>query len=153
MISSLIDIANFSLLLFLCLFIFALLGMELFAFTAYEDRDGELVFGARNIQSAYERGDTLMWPRTNFNNIFNSLVTVFIVIIAEDWNGYMYMYVRALGAESEVGRSIAILYFIVLFIVGNTIMLALFTAILLKSQDADIETLTRLIDEREKRAA
>ena len=127
--------------------------MELFAFTAYEDRDGELVFGARNIQSAYERGDTLMWPRTNFNNIFNSLVTVFIVIIAEDWNGYMYMYVRALGAESEVGRSIAILYFIVLFIVGNTIMLALFTAILLKSQDADIETLTRLIDEREKRAA
>lgn len=45
MISSLVDIANFSLLLLLVLFIFALLGMELFAFSAYEDINGETVFG------------------------------------------------------------------------------------------------------------
>ena len=49
MISSLIDIANFSLLLLLVLFIFALLGMELFAFSVYEDVNGDLVFGKENI--------------------------------------------------------------------------------------------------------
>lgn len=63
MIASIIDIANFSLLLFLVIFIFALLGMEFFAFTVYEDINGELVFGKDNIQAAFERGDTLTWPR------------------------------------------------------------------------------------------
>lgn len=45
MISSLVDIANFALLLTLMIFIFALLGMEMFAYSAYEDENGELVFG------------------------------------------------------------------------------------------------------------
>lgn len=148
MISSIIDIANFSLLLFLILFIFALLGMELFAFTVYEDTNGELVFGQQNIQDAFERGDMITWPRQNFNNIFSALLTVFIVIIAEDWNSYMYLYVRAIGYESEIGRSIAILYFILLFLIGNTIMIALFTALLLKSQDSDLVTLSDLIDKK-----
>lgn len=43
--TSLVDIGNFSLLLFLIIFIFALLGMELFSYTVYEDINGELVFG------------------------------------------------------------------------------------------------------------
>ena len=133
MISSMVDIANFSLLLLLMIFIFALLGMELFAFSAYEDENGELVFGKDNIQEAFARGDELTWPKQNFNNVFNSIVTVFIVIIAEDWNAYMYTYVRAIGANSEGGRTIGIFYFITVFAVGNTIMLALFTALLLKS--------------------
>lgn len=37
------------------------------------------------------------WPRENFNNISNSLVTVFIVITGEDWNEVMYLYVRTLS--------------------------------------------------------
>ena len=71
------------------------------------------------------------------------------MIVAEDWNAYMYLYVRALSAESEFGRTIAIIYFITLFVVGNTIMLALFTALLLKSGDADIDILTRHLEEKE----
>jgi len=133
MVKSLIDIANFSLLLLLCIFIFALLGMNLFAFSVFEDGDGELVFGQENIQAAFARGEQINWPRQNFNNIFSSLVTVFIVILAEDWNSYMYLYVRALGKDSSSGRTIATLYFVVLFVVGNMIFLALFTALLLKS--------------------
>ena len=78
---------------------------------------------------------------------------VFIIILAEDWNSYMYLYVRALGYNSETGRNIAISYFIILFLIGNTIMLALFTALLLKSQESDIATLTSMIDRKEKRAA
>ena len=49
LISSLVDISSFSVLLALVLFIFALLGMELFAYSAYEDADGEVVFGKENI--------------------------------------------------------------------------------------------------------
>ena len=62
----------------------------------------------------------------------------------------MYLYVRALGADSEFGRPIAILYFIVLFVVGNTIMLALFTALLLKSQDTDNDSLGSASEQEEK---
>jgi len=86
LIESIIDISSFSVLLALVLFIFALLGMEIFAFSVYEDTEGETVFGKENIQAAFARGDTLSWPRQNFNDIFNSFLTVFIVIVAEDWN-------------------------------------------------------------------
>jgi len=58
-----VDISSFSVLLFLFLFIFALLGMEIFAFSVYIDNEGEAVFGQENIQAAFERGDTLTWPR------------------------------------------------------------------------------------------
>ena len=71
------------------------------------------------------------WPRENFNTISNALFTVFVIIVAEDWNVVMYTYVRALGA-TESGRTLAIIYFIALFVMGNIIMLALFTALLLK---------------------
>ena len=42
---SVIDISNFTVLLLLVLFIFALLGMELFAYTVFFDIDGNAVFG------------------------------------------------------------------------------------------------------------
>ena len=90
----------------------------------------------------------ISWPRENFNNIFNSLVTVFIVIAAEDWNAVMYLYVRALGFESSSGRTLATFYFLALFIFGNVIMLAMFTALLLKSQDKDISQMTKQIEKR-----
>ncbi len=91
----------------------------------------------------------MTWPRENFNNVFSSLLTVFIVVVAEDWNQVMYLYVRALSEDGSFGRTLAQLYFISLFVLGNTIMLALFTALLLKSQDEDIEALTEKIAAKE----
>lgn len=96
MVNSLIDISNFSVLLMLIMYILALLGMEMFAYSVYIDEEGEPVFGQENIQKAFEAGQTMNWPRENFNDIFSSVLTVFIVIVAEDWNQVMYMYVRAL---------------------------------------------------------
>ena len=149
MVGSLVDISNFTLLLLLFMYILALLGMELFAYSVCFDINGEPIFGKENIQNAFSQGYEISWPRENFNNIFNSLVTVFIVIVAEDWNAVMYMYVRAYGFESSSGRTIATLYFLILFIFGNVIMLAMFTALLLKSQDKDINKMTRIIEKRE----
>ena len=139
MVGSLVDISNFTVLLLLFMYILALLGMELFAYSVCFDVNGEAIFGEENIQNAFDSGMEISWPRENFNNIFNSLVTVFIVIAAEDWNAVMYLYVRALGFESSSGRTVATFYFLALFIIGNVVMLAMFTALLLKSQDKDID--------------
>ena len=123
------------------MYIFSLLGMELFAYSVVEDDEGNMIFGKDNIKATFESGKEMIWPRDNFNNIFNSMITVFIVIIAEDWNATMYLYVRALDAESG-SRFTALFYFISLFVIGNTVMLALFTALLLrKGETNDVETL------------
>ena len=135
MMSSLYDISSFTLLLLLTMYIFALLGMELFAFSVFEDDSGNYVFGEENIKAAYESGQEMTWARNNFNNVFNAMVTVFIVIVAEDWNIIMYLYVRALDQKGSSGRIIALSYFLGLMIIGNIILLALFTALLLKKGD------------------
>lgn len=54
------------------------------------------------------------------------------MIIGEDWNSVMYSHERALGVISKV-------YFIVLLVFGNFILLSLFTAILLKNFESDTE--------------
>lgn len=84
--NSLIDISNFSVLLLLIMFIFALLGMELFAFSVFENAEGDFVYGQENIKAAFESGEPMNWPRENFNNVFSAMLTVFIVIAGEDWN-------------------------------------------------------------------
>ena len=77
-------------------------------------------------------------------------MTVFIVIAAEDWNAVWYLYVRALGFDSSSGRTVATAYFLLLFIFGNIIMLAMFTALLLKSQDKDIDQLNKQLKKKVK---
>ena len=47
----------------------------------------------------------------------------------------MYQWVRAYGHGSCVSYNIAIFYFVVLVIIGNIMLLSLFTAILLKNFD------------------
>lgn len=88
-VASLKDISNFSLLLFLFMFIFALLGMELFANIALIDEDENLVVGAENVQALFATGIYEV-PRDNFNNVGFALTTIFIVIVGEDWNWTMY---------------------------------------------------------------
>ena len=129
--ASLKDISNFSLLLLLFMYIFALLGMELFANIALIDGDDNLVVGEAAIIELYNSGDFYTFPRDNFNNVGWALTTVFIVVIGEDWNWSMYQWVRAYGYGSSVSYHIAIYFFVVLMIFGNIVLFSLFTAILL----------------------
>jgi len=62
--------------------------------------------------------------RTNFDSFLHSLLTVFILVIADDWNEILYEYNRAIGSVSYV-------YFIATVSIGNIILLNLFLAILL----------------------
>jgi hypothetical protein len=59
-------------------------------------------------------------------------MSIFIVIIGEDWNSVMYSHYRSLGPAVQI-------YFVVLLVFGNFILLSLFTAILLKNFENDTE--------------
>ena len=68
------DIANFSVLLFLFLFTFTLLGLELFANKVKFNSNGDIdmVNGAS--------------PRVNFDDFFKAFITIFMVLIGDNWN-------------------------------------------------------------------
>ena len=116
---SLGDIGNFSVLLFLFLFTCTLLGLEIFSNKVKFNADGhlDLVNG--------------MSPRTNFDNFLSAFVTIFIVLIGDNWNNVMYNYWRGMGSWTAV-------FFILLQIFGKYVLLNLFLAILLENFD-DIE--------------
>ena len=76
-VKTLLTITYFSLLLFLFIFIFALLGMEQFA---YKIRTLDDLTPTEYIDiKGYS-------PMLNFDNIINAMITVFCLVVNEDWN-------------------------------------------------------------------
>jgi len=130
-IKSLKDISNFSVLLFLFMYIYALLGMELFANKVRYDLEDQVI---GDIIEATKNGDILITPRMNFDNIQNSLTTIFCEILGEDWNVYLYTYVRP---QDTGGKYMVLAYFLSLMVMGNIMLLSLFTAILLQNFEDD----------------
>lgn len=128
------DISNFGVLLFLFLYIYALLGMEMFANKARYDWFGNLI---TDIPAAVQKGTIMYTPHYNFDNIYNSLVVVFCAIMAEDWNNSMYSFI-IIQATSDY---MVMIYFFTLMVIGNTMLLSLFTAILLQNFEATEEEL------------
>lgn len=122
MIDTAFDINYFALLMFIFMFIFTLLGMELFAYKI-KFVDADKTTASKPTDKNWAKA---IPPRTNFNDFFQGFTTIFIVFIGEDWNSVMYDHVRCMGWIS-VG------FFIPIFIIGNLIMLNLFLAILLKN--------------------
>lgn len=87
MIETVKDIRNFSVLMFLFMFIYTLLGMEIYGYKLrYVDSD---------LSTASEDG--AYYPRANFNGFLNGILTIFIVFIGEDWNSSMYDAYRSKG--------------------------------------------------------
>ena len=99
------SLGEFAFIVVLAIFIFALLGMQLFGGKMCGLDDGET-------------------PRHNFDTLLWALVTVFQVLTGEDWNAVMYDGVAANGSWSA-------LYFVLLLVIGNFLVLNLFVAILL----------------------
>uniref|UniRef100_A0A8C2LAF5 Voltage-dependent L-type calcium channel subunit alpha n=1 Tax=Cricetulus griseus TaxID=10029 RepID=A0A8C2LAF5_CRIGR len=120
LLNSIRSIASLLLLLFLFIVIFALLGMQL--------------FGGR-----YDFEDTEV-RRSNFDNFPQALISVFQVLTGEDWNSVMYNGIMAYGGPSYPGVLVCI-YFIILFVCGNYILLNVFLAIAVDNL-AEAESLT-----------
>ena len=80
------DVSTFSLLLLMFMFIFTLLGMELFGHKVRFDEDD------RPVDPATGLGES---PRPNFDNVGMGFTSIFAVAIGDDWNYHMAMTFRA----------------------------------------------------------
>ncbi|XP_075430999.1 voltage-dependent L-type calcium channel subunit alpha-1D isoform X13 [Ascaphus truei] len=133
LLNSMKSIASLLLLLFLFIIIFSLLGMQLFG--------GKFNF------------DETQTKRSTFDNFPQSLLTVFQILTGEDWNAVMYDGIMAYGGPSSSGMIVCI-YFIILFICGNYILLNVFLAIAVDNL-ADAESLNtaqkEAAEEKEKK--
>lgn len=130
---SLQDIGPFAGLLFIFIYLFTLIGRELFAYKAALDEDGEIIYGAEEIEKLKLSGREIRYPRVNFNTFFSSMTAVFILINGEDWIWTAQDWVRAYGAGSRIDEAIATAYFLLLMLIGHLTLFALFTGILLHS--------------------
>jgi hypothetical protein len=75
---SLVDISSFSVLLFLLILIYVLLGMEIFA---------------EKISHVRVEGEPKI-PRNNFNTFFSSFLVIFSVLTGENWDATMFQFAR-----------------------------------------------------------
>uniref|UniRef100_A0A8C4EES7 Voltage-dependent L-type calcium channel subunit alpha n=1 Tax=Dicentrarchus labrax TaxID=13489 RepID=A0A8C4EES7_DICLA len=120
LLNSVRSIACLLLLLFLFIVIFSLLGMQVFG-------------GKFNFPNKSK-------PRSTFDSFPQALITVFQILTGEDWNAVMYDGVMAHGGPSMPGILVSI-YFIILFVCGNFILLNVFLAIAVDNL-AEAESLT-----------
>jgi len=104
LVNSIASINALLVLLMLFIFIFALLGMQIFG-------------GKFETES-----------RSTFNGFYQSFFTVFQILTGEDWNVVMYDGIQAYGGVKSFGFLVSF-YFIFLFICGNYILLNVFLAI------------------------
>jgi len=114
------DVGNVSALMLLLIYIFVLLGMQIFANRLSFD---ELGFPIPIGADGWKESEV---PRSNFDSFLWSFVTIFQVLTGEDWNAVLYDCWRAAGP-------VAWLYFFFLLVIGMFVVLNLFLAILLSN--------------------
>lgn len=133
--SSIIDTAVFSLLLFVFLFIFSLLGMELFSYRVFYSEEEELIVGTESIYATYEESGTtnLISPVRNFDTIGSAMLHSFALFIGDDWYAKTALYIRAGQAQGTFPMMLAYFFFVILIISGHVVLQALLTALLLKN--------------------
>jgi len=100
--------AYITMLLFVFIFIFTLLGMQLFG-GRFDFPDGK--------------------PRGNYDTFNIALVTVFQVLTMENWQTVLFDSMRS----DEIGLIVPAVFYIAWIFIGNFILLNLFLAILLDS--------------------
>uniref|UniRef100_A0A673MH40 Voltage-dependent L-type calcium channel subunit alpha n=1 Tax=Sinocyclocheilus rhinocerous TaxID=307959 RepID=A0A673MH40_9TELE len=108
LLNSMKAICSLLLLLFLFLIIFAVLGMQLFG--------GKFNF------------DETQMKRSTFDTFPSALLTCFQILTGEDWNSVMYDGIMAYGGPVFPNMIVSI-YFVILFVCGNYILLNVFLAI------------------------
>ncbi|EQC31375.1 hypothetical protein, variant [Saprolegnia diclina VS20] len=108
------EIVHFLVFLALFVYIFALMGMDLFATKFY--------FDANNRPLAAANASLLQLHRSNFDTLPNALFTVFQILTYDDWNNVMYDGWLSTGP-------LAPLYFIAIIVLGVWVVMNMFSAI------------------------
>eukprot|EP00756_Hemistasia_phaeocysticola_P006536 Hpha_TRINITY_DN13881_c0_g2::TRINITY_DN13881_c0_g2_i1::g.70008::m.70008 len=112
--SAVSDTGYLNLIILLYLFIAALMGMQFFG--------GKFDFP--------DRDDPV--PRANFNSFYSSLLTVFQILTRDDWVNVMWDAMTVSGEGSAI-------FFLVLVICGDFLILNLFLAILIQSFEENVD--------------
>ncbi|XP_041984282.1 muscle calcium channel subunit alpha-1-like isoform X2 [Aricia agestis] len=130
LLNSIQSIFSLLLLLFLFIMIFALLGMQVFG--------GKFDFAPEEPKE-----------RHNFDSFWQAVLTMFQILTGEDWNVVMYNGINAYGGVGTPGM-LASIYFIIIFICGNYILLNVFLAIAVDNLgDAEEMDAQEIIKEQE----
>ena len=127
MFSSVKEIGNFATLLFLFIFIYSLIGIQLLSNRLHFSPMSGSTIGIN--EEGYDTADV---PRSHFDSFFWSFVTVFQILTGENWNTVMYDGWRTRG-------NIAVVYMLSLLVIGVFIVMNLFLAILLKKFEENEE--------------
>ena len=102
------DIGNFSVLLFLFMFIYSLLGMELYSYKVVIDEQGLPV----EYEGPPSKLKDQTFPSSSFNTLIDAFLTVFIILCNDGWSTIYINYTRACGSIKSS------LYFLTLLIFG-----------------------------------
>ncbi|CAM4831211.1 unnamed protein product [Rotaria magnacalcarata] len=121
MLQTIDNVATFFSLLLLFIFIFSILGMNLFG--------GKF---CKNIENQNNTTVESECPRKNFDSLLWATITVFQVLTQEDWHGVLYSGMKNTNAW-------AALYFIALMTLGNYVLFNLLVAILVEGFSSDKE--------------
>lgn len=117
------DAANFAMLLAVFVYVFSLIGMQIFANRFCYDPDTGLPTAGSENQLPDCDGTK---PRARFDTLYFASLTVFQIFTLENWNVVLDDAWRAVGWSSS-------LYFVILILIGQYIVLDLFEAVLLSN--------------------
>ena len=120
-VSSVYEIGNFATLLILFMVIYSLVGMQILSNRLRFSHEHGSAIGIND--DNFNSADI---PRSNFDNFFWSMVTVFQILSGENWNSIMYDCWKAKGW-------LGVGFLISLIVIGVFIVMNLFLAILLKN--------------------
>eukprot|EP00798_Chlamydomonas_sp_ICE-L_P013775 gene13775-19683_t len=159
LLSALASVGYLNLLILLFMFITGLIGMQVFG---YSLQSCEFVEGSQQLCPpglAYAQcpshldcyvgcaEDQVGKPeveRSNYDNIYNAIISIFGLLTLDNWADRMHYSMYVVSPASAI-------FFVIVIVLGNLILLALFLAILLSSLD-DIEDLEHKLEEEELEA-
>jgi hypothetical protein len=113
------DISTFTIFISLFVFIYALIGMEIFSYQCKKTPDNKI-----NLVNGKS-------PLNNFDTFYEALLTIFVLLTGDQWTTIMLDYYRA------VSQPLALVFFVTFMIFGQYMLLNLFLAILLQNFDED----------------
>lgn len=108
------EMGYYILLLFILIYVFALIGMNFFKGTLKFDQ----------VTNKYSEHGIL--PKVNFENMYQSMVAVFVLITGDNWSNIMFMCLRS----PKTSKIIVYIFFITVIVFLNIIMLNLVIAFL-----------------------
>ena len=121
------------LLLFVFVFIYALMGIQIY-------------------QGKFDFGPDERIPRGNFEEFGIAFVTVFQVLTMENWQEVLYTAMRS-ARGSVITKTLTAIYFVSWIFIGNFILLNLFLAILIDSfSSEETESVNDIEQSREAEA-